>query len=121
MELGGGDRPGQSEEAVSFRLTMASSRLSLLPVMVSAALLLPSLAGPEVQARPLAGGVGGPASGVGVRPGAGAGAAGAGLAPGVGLGAPGVPATRAAGGVGGPASGLGVRPGPGLGGLGVGR
>lgn len=55
------------------------------------------------------GGVGGPASGIGVTPGAGAGAVGVGVLPGPGLG-----------GVGGPASGVGVLPGAGLGLPGVG-
>ncbi len=54
-------------------------------------------------ARPNPGGLGGPASGVGVRPGAGAGRAGVGY-----------------GGVGGPYSGAGVRPGAGWGAPGVG-
>ncbi len=62
-------------------------------------------------ARPIRGGVGGPASGAGVRPGAGWGAPGAGLTPRPGVGA---------GGVGGPASGAGVRPGAGWGAPGVG-
>lgn len=53
-------------------------------------------------------GVGGPASGVGVRPGVGAGSAGVGVRPGYG-----------AGGVGGPASGIGVLPGAGAGRAGV--
>ena len=63
------------------------------------------------QARPARGGVGGPASGAGVRPGAGFGAPGAGLTPRPGVGA---------GGVGGPASGAGVRPGAGWGAPGAG-
>lgn len=69
------------------------------------ALALTLLGSLPVQARPGwgAGGVGGPASGAGVRPGAGWGA------PGVG-----------AGGLGGPASGAGVRPGAGWGAPGVG-
>jgi hypothetical protein len=50
------------------------------------------------------GGIGGPASGLGVLPGAGLGAPGAGLLPGPGLG-----------GLGGPLSGLGVLPGAGVG------
>lgn len=50
------------------------------------------------------GGVGGPASGLGVLPGAGLGAPGAGVLPGPGLG-----------GLGGPLSGLGVLPGAGIG------
>jgi len=50
------------------------------------------------------GGVGGPASGLGVLPGAGWGAPGPGVLPGIGLG-----------GIGGPASGLGVLPGAGVG------
>ncbi|MCX2928861.1 hypothetical protein ORI20_01145 [Mycobacterium sp. CVI_P3] len=50
------------------------------------------------------GGVGGPASGLGVLPGAGLGAPGPGLVPGPGLG-----------GLGGPLSGLGVLPGAGIG------
>lgn len=70
------------------------------------------------EARPIRGGVGGPASGVGVRPGLGAGAAGPGLASpavrGAAVGAP------AAGGVGGPASGVGVAPGVGAGAAGAG-
>lgn len=48
-------------------------------------------------ARPRAGGMGGPASGAGVRPGAGWGAPGAGARPGVGWGAPGAGLTRAPG------------------------
>ena len=76
---------------------MACTRLPLIPVIASAALLLPALSGAPLQARPLAGGVGGAASGLGVRPGAGAGAAGAGLAPGAGVGVPGVPGVPAAG------------------------
>lgn len=71
--------------------------------------LLPLL--PAGQARPIRGGVGGPASGAGVRPGAGWVAPGAGVTPAPGLGA---------GGVGGPASGAGVRPGAGWGAPGVG-
>lgn len=63
------------------------------------------------QARPVRGGVGGPASGAGVRPGAGFGAPGAGVTPRPGVGA---------GGLGGPASGAGVRPGAGWGAPGVG-
>ena len=67
-----------------------------------------------------AGGLGGPASGVGLRPGMGAGGAGGpasglGVQPGMGYGRPGV----GAGGVGGPASGLGVLPGAGFGRAGV--
>jgi len=53
------------------------------------------------------GGIGGPASGLGVRPGVGVG----------GVGREG----NNPGGVGGPASGLGVRPGVGVGGVGRGR
>jgi hypothetical protein len=54
------------------------------------------------------GGLGGPYSGLGVRPG-------------LGFGAPGVGMGNNPGGLGGPASGLGVRPGLGVGGLGRGR
>ncbi len=57
------------------------------------------------EARPNPGGIGGPASGLGVAPGAGVGRAG------VGVGRPGV----GYGGVGGPYSGAGVRPGAGWG------
>ena len=64
------------------------------------------------EARPIYGGVGGPASGACVLPGSGAGAAGAGVTPVPGVGA---------GGVGGPASGAGVLPGAGAGGAGIGR
>jgi hypothetical protein len=70
-----------------FRLVPAGLALFCLP-------LLPQV----VEARPNPGGVGGPASGLGVRPGAGVGR------PGVGYG-----------GVGGPYSGAGVRPGAGWG------
>ncbi len=77
-----------------------------------------------------AGGVGGPASGIGARPGMGAGGAGGpasgiGIRPGMGAGGAGGPASgigvrpgMGAGGAGGPASGIGVRPGMGAGGLG---
>ena len=73
-----------------------------------------SVAGVARRTTVRAGGVGGPASGVGVAPGAGAGgvggpASGVGVAPGVG-----------AGGVGGPASGVGVLPGAGAGRAGAG-
>ena len=61
-----------------------------------------------VQARPIRGGVGGPASGAGVLPGAGFGQAGPGL-----VNPAGVPPVS--GGVGGPASGAGVMPGAGFG------
>ena len=78
-----------------------------------------------------AGGAGGPASGIGVRPGAGAGGAGGpasgiGVLPGAGAGGAGGPASgvgvlpgAGAGGAGGPASGVGVRPGMGAGAAGV--
>jgi hypothetical protein len=81
-----------------------SLRPLLLPACALALLLVP---GAAALARPgFGGGVGGPASGAGVRPGAGWGAPGAGLSPRPGVGA---------GGVGGPASGAGVRPGVGVG------
>jgi hypothetical protein len=95
-----------------------SLRPALLPACALALLLVP---GGAALARPgIGGGVGGPASGAGVRPGAGWGAPGAGLSPRPGVGA---------GGIGGPASGAGVRPGAGWGapgagvrpGVGVGR
>ena len=54
------------------------------------------------------GGLGGPWSGLGVRPG-------------LGFGAPGIGVGGGGGGLGGPASGIGVRPGLGAGGLGRGR
>ena len=94
----------------------------------AAAMALPLLASLPLQAMPLvgapaaAGGLGGPASGLGVRPGAGLGAPGAGLTRAPGVSPAVVPAAvPAAGGLGGPASGLGVRPGPGVGGIGIGR
>jgi len=89
-------------------MTLHSRYPALLPACALAFVLF---AGPAAEARPgFGGGLGGPASGAGVRPGAG-------------LGAPG------AGGFGGPASGAGVRPGAGWGapgagvapGVGVGR
>lgn len=76
-----------------------------------------------------AGGIGGPASGAGVRPGVGAGSAG--TRPGAGVGGPasgvgvrpgagaGSVGTRPGAGLGGPASGVGVRPGVGAGSAGV--
>lgn len=87
------------------------------------------LAGDAALARPNPGGLGGPASGVGVQPGAGAGrpgvgaggvggpASGAGVMPGAGWGAPGpgVEPGVNPGGVGGPASGAGAMPGAGWG------
>jgi|688.fasta_scaffold74742_2 hypothetical protein len=78
------------------------------PVLLPASLLaLVLLAGSPLEARPgFGGGLGGPASGAGVRPGAGLGAPGAGVTPRPGVGA---------GGFGGPASGAGVRPGAGVG------
>lgn len=76
-------------------------RLAVLASLLSG--LLPALLPSTGLARPNPGGLGGPASGAGVRPGAGLGRPGAGL-----------------GGVGGPASGAGVRPGAGWGAPGVG-
>lgn len=70
--------------------------------LLVAAAWLPAAA----PARPNPGGLGGPASGAGLRPGAGRGAPGAGLAPRPGAGF---------GGLGGPASGAGLRPGAGWG------
>ena len=102
----------------------------LKPVHLLAMALIAGCSMAAVQARPNPGGVGGPASGAGVRPGAGFGtagtpaaggvggpASGAGVLPGAGYGAPGV----GAGGVGGPASGAGALPGAGYGRPGVGR
>ncbi len=92
-------------------------RLSLTPrsltALVAFAALLPLVITPGAEARPGrgGGGLGGPASGAGVRPGAGWGAPGAGVSPAPGLGG---------GGLGGPASGAGVRPGAGWGAPGVG-
>jgi len=75
--------------------------------LVGALLSLPSPA----MANP--GGVGGPYSGAGVRPGVGIGAPGAGFTRAPGLDPLGVPANP--GGVGGPSSGAGVMPGAGAG------
>ncbi|CAK6689250.1 MULTISPECIES: hypothetical protein [unclassified Synechococcus] len=82
--------------------------LLLNPLLLTPLLLLPLLlSAPQATARPMrGGGVGGPASGAGVRPGAGFGEAGPGL--------------YNRGGVGGPASGRGVRPGAGWGAPGAG-
>ncbi|MGK2902842.1 MAG: hypothetical protein ACSLE7_08185 [Mycobacterium sp.] len=63
----------------------------------------PGFPGPGILPWP-GGGVGGPASGLGILPGVGVGAPGVGVLPGVGLG-----------GIGGPASGLGILPGVGVG------
>ena len=84
------------------------------PAVVCAAALLGLLGAvpllEQAQARPRAGGgIGGPASGAGVRPGAGWGAPGAGMTRGPGVGAPGVGAP-----------GAGVRPGVGWGAPGAG-
>jgi plastocyanin len=87
-------------------------RRCLRPVLLSACAFTLLLHGADGLARPgFGGGVGGPASGAGVRPGAGWGAPGAGVTPRPGVGA---------GGVGGPASGAGVRPGAGWGAPGAG-
>jgi len=100
----------------SFLLIAMSRSLSAwiqTPLLLALALGgagLPGLA----QARPLQGGVGGPASGAGVLPGAGFGAAGPGITRPAG-------AVPAAGGVGGPASGAGALPGAGFGRPGLGR
>ena len=60
---------------------------AFLPLCALAVLVWP---GASALARPvLGGGLGGPASGAGVRPGAGFGAPGAGVRPGVGVGRPG--------------------------------
>lgn len=88
--------------------------LASLGCGLAAALLLPVAA----QAYPNPGGLGGPASGAGLRPGVGFGAPGAGFtrAPGVDpVGAPLNP-----GGLGGPYSGAGVAPGVGAGAAGPG-
>ncbi|MEB3320214.1 MAG: hypothetical protein VKI63_04665 [Cyanobium sp.] len=84
--------------------------LALLPAGAVAAVVV---SGISVQARPgFGGGLGGPASGGGLRPGAGYGAPGAGMRPGVGVGAPGA-GVRPGAGWGAP--GAGVRPGVGVG------
>ena len=82
---------------------MNSSRFLSRLVPTGLALLCLPLLSQVAAARPNPGGLGGPASGVGVRPGAGAGRAGVGY-----------------GGVGGPYSGAGVRPGVGWGAPGAG-
>lgn len=92
-----------------------SRRRCRRPVLLAVCSFILLLHGAAAQARPgragFGGGVGGPASGAGVRPGAGWGAPGAGVTPRPGVGA---------GGVGGPASGAGVRPGAGWGAPGAG-
>ena len=90
-----------------FATTMRPSLLARIPASLLLALAGAALTG-GAQARPVTGGVGGPASGAGMLPGAGFGAAGPGLAR---------PAAvaPAAGGVGGPASGAGMLPGAGFG------
>lgn len=81
---------------------------------LAAALALPT----AVDAYPNPGGLGGPASGLGVRPGAGVGAPGAGVTRAPGVNPWGAPVNP--GGVGGPASGYGVLPGAGAGAAGAG-
>jgi len=89
----------------------SSALLALVIALGGLGGLSPSLA------RPVRGGVGGPASGAGVLPGAGFGQAGPGLVNPAGV----APVAPAAGGVGGPASGAGVLPGAGFGRPGLGR